>query len=54
MTYIDSIPFQYIGKGEQCVIKTKLALSTKKSTEATAILTAAPSGGPERWAAWSR
>lgn len=42
MTYIDSIPFQYIGKGEQCVIKTKLALSTKKSAEATAILLEEP------------
>lgn len=42
MTYIDSIPFQYIGKGEQCVIKTKLALSTKKNTEATAILLEEP------------
>ncbi|MBN9237772.1 MULTISPECIES: ATP-dependent nuclease [Phyllobacteriaceae] len=42
MTYIDLIPFQYIGKGEQCVIKTKLALSTKKNAEATAILVEEP------------
>ncbi|MBC3940620.1 ATP-dependent endonuclease [Sphingomonas albertensis] len=42
MTYIDLIPFQYIGKGEQCVIKTKLALSAKKHTEATAILLEEP------------
>lgn len=42
MTYIDLIPFQYIGKGEQCIIKTKLALSTKKSSEATAILMEEP------------
>ncbi|MGS1015506.1 ATP-dependent nuclease [Allosphingosinicella humi] len=42
MTYIDLIPFQYIGKGEQCVIKTKLALSTKKNAEATAILLEEP------------
>jgi predicted ATP-dependent endonuclease of OLD family len=42
MTYIDLIPFQYIGKGEQCVIKTKLALSTKKNVEATAILLEEP------------
>jgi putative ATP-dependent endonuclease of the OLD family len=42
MTYIDQIPFQYIGKGEQCVIKTKLALSTKKNAEATAILLEEP------------
>ncbi len=42
MTYIDLIPFQYIGKGEQCVIKTKLALSARKNTEATAILLEEP------------
>ena len=42
MTYIDLIPFQYIGKGEQCVIKTKLALSDKKNAEATAILLEEP------------
>lgn len=42
MTYIDLIPFQYIGKGEQCVIKTKLALSTKKNAEATALLLEEP------------
>lgn len=42
MTYIDSIPFHYIGKGEQCVIKTKLALSTKKNTEATVLLIEEP------------
>lgn len=42
MTYIDNIPFQYIGKGEQCIIKTKLALSTKKTTEATVLLIEEP------------
>ena len=42
MTYIDLIPFQYIGKGEQCVIKTKLALSAKKNAEATIILLEEP------------
>ncbi len=42
MTYIDLIPFQYIGKGEQCVIKTKLALSAKKNAEATAVLLEEP------------
>jgi predicted ATPase len=42
MTYIDNIPFHYIGKGEQCIIKTKLALSTKKNTEATVILIEEP------------
>ncbi len=42
MTYIDNIPFHYIGKGEQCVIKTKLALSAKKNTEATVLLIEEP------------
>ncbi|MEO3429270.1 AAA family ATPase [Pelagibius sp. CAU 1746] len=42
MTYIDSIPFHFIGKGEQCIIKTKLALSTKKSAEATVLLIEEP------------
>lgn len=42
MTYIDLVPFQYIGKGEQCVIKTKLALSTKRNAEAAAILMEEP------------
>lgn len=42
MTYIDLIPFQYIGKGEQCVIKTKLALSAKKNAEVTAVLLEEP------------
>jgi putative ATP-dependent endonuclease of OLD family len=42
MTYIDSIPFQHIGKGEQCVIKTKLALSNKKTSEATILLIEEP------------
>jgi putative ATP-dependent endonuclease of the OLD family len=42
MTYIDTIPFQYIGKGEQCTIKTKLALSAKKNAETTVILLEEP------------
>jgi len=42
MTYIDSIPFHYIGKGEQCVVKTKLALSAKKSAEAAVVLIEEP------------
>jgi energy-coupling factor transporter ATP-binding protein EcfA2 len=42
MTYIDLVPFQYIGKGEQCIIKTKLALSTKRNTESTVILLEEP------------
>lgn len=42
MTYLDEIPFQHIGKGEQCVIKTKLALSHKKTKEANLILLEEP------------
>ena len=42
MTYIDKIPFHYIGKGEQCLIKTKLALSNKKHAEATILLVEEP------------
>jgi len=38
MTYLDEVPFHFIGKGEQCIIKTKLALSHKKSKEANLIL----------------
>ena len=34
MTYLDDIPFSYSGRGEQCLIKTKLALSHQKSQEA--------------------
>ena len=42
MTYLDEIPFHYIGKGEQCIIKTKLALSHKKAKEANMILIEEP------------
>lgn len=38
MTYLDDIPFHNIGKGEQCIVKTKLALGHKKSKEANIIL----------------
>jgi putative ATP-dependent endonuclease of OLD family len=38
ITCIEDIPFHNIGKGEQCIIKTKLALETKKSKEANIIL----------------
>lgn len=37
MTYLDDVPFHYIGKGEQCIIKTKLALS-KESAQKSSIL----------------
>ena len=37
-TYLDDIPFSNIGRGEQSMIKTKLAMSHKKSQEANVIL----------------
>lgn len=42
MTYLDDIPFHHVGKGEQCIVKTKLALSHKKSKEANLILLEEP------------
>jgi len=42
MTYIDDVPFHYIGKGEQCIVKTRLALSNKKNREATVLLIEEP------------
>lgn len=42
MTYLDDIPFQNIGKGEQCIVKTKLALGHKKSKEANILLLEEP------------
>jgi len=42
MTYLDDVPFHQIGKGEQCVIKTNLALAHKKSQEANLILLEEP------------
>jgi len=42
MTYLDNVPFHYIGKGEQCIVKTKLALSHKKSQEASILLLEEP------------
>ena len=42
MTYLDDVPFHFAGKGEQCIIKTKLALSHKKSKEANLILLEEP------------
>ena len=42
VTYIDEVPFQYIGKGEQCIIKTKLALADKKAKKASVILMEEP------------
>jgi putative ATP-dependent endonuclease of the OLD family len=42
MTYLESVPFHYIGKGEQSIIKTKLALAHKKAKEANVILLEEP------------
>lgn len=42
LTFFDDVPFQYIGKGEQCIIKTELALAHKKSKEANVILMEEP------------
>lgn len=42
MTFLDDVPFQNIGRGEQCVIKTNLALDYKKSKEANVILLEEP------------
>ena len=42
MTYLNEVPFHQIGKGEQCIIKTNLALSHKKNNEANLILLEEP------------
>lgn len=42
VTQISGIPFTYIGKGAQCVIKTELALSHKKANNAEIILLEEP------------
>lgn len=42
MTYLDDVPFHYIGKGEQCIVKTELALGHKKTKEAGIILIEEP------------
>ena len=42
ITYLDEVPFHYIGKGEQCIIKTRLALSDKKAKSASIILMEEP------------
>lgn len=42
VTYIDDIPFHFLGQGEQSIIKTKLALSHKKAIEANILLIEEP------------
>jgi len=41
-TFLDLVPFQNIGKGEQAIVKTKLALGAKESQKAGAILIEEP------------
>lgn len=42
ITQLDNIPFDYIGKGEQAVIKTDLALSNKRAEASSVILIEEP------------
>lgn len=42
VTQVAGVPFTYIGKGSQCVIKTELALSHKKASNAEIILLEEP------------
>jgi len=42
ITCLDEVPFHYVGKGEQCIIKTRLALSDKKAKNASIILMEEP------------
>lgn len=41
-TYLDDVPFHYIGKGEQCMVKTKLALSRVSAQKANILLLEEP------------
>jgi putative ATP-dependent endonuclease of OLD family len=38
MTFVDDVPFHQIGKGEQCIIKTNLALSHEKTKEMATLM----------------
>ena len=42
VTYVDGVPFHQIGRGEQSVVKTRLALGHKKSKEANTLLIEEP------------
>ena len=42
MTYLDKVPFPYVGKGEQSIIKTKLALGHKRTVNASIVLMEEP------------
>ncbi|MBI9110722.1 ATP-dependent endonuclease [Maridesulfovibrio ferrireducens] len=41
-TYLDRIPFQQVGRGEQCIVKTNLALTHRRSEIANLILLEEP------------
>lgn len=41
-TYLDDIPFDFVGKGEKTLVKTQLALSHKKAKEANILLLEEP------------
>lgn len=41
-TFLDDVPFHHIGKGEQCIVKTNLALGNEKSKKAGLILLEEP------------
>ncbi|MNW32611.1 chromosome segregation protein [compost metagenome] len=42
VTYLDDVPFHFVGKGEQCIVKTELALSHRRTREAAVILVEEP------------
>lgn len=42
MTYLDDTPFHHVGKGEQCIVKTNLALGHNKAKESNLILLEEP------------
>lgn len=42
MTYLDDVPFTYIGKGEQAIVKTNLALGNKNVSNAGVVLIEEP------------
>ena len=42
MTYLNEIPFHFIGKGEQSIVKTNLALAHEKAKEASVVLIEEP------------
>lgn len=40
--FLDQVPFQHVGKGEQCIVKTNLALSQQRAKKANLILIEEP------------